>query len=142
MLLSEVTVRIMGVLLSEAPYHRWRPAMAHSASDLRGIDAGPERLAAGSSTGLPLAGGLAGLGESICGSARLSLGVIGASMADAVASQETLNPHDVIIIGAGPAGASAAIYTARAELSTLVIDKGLAVGALGITGQISNYPGV
>jgi thioredoxin reductase (NADPH) len=52
------------------------------------------------------------------------------------------NQYDVIIIGGGPGGASAAIYTARADLRTLVIDKGLTAGALGITGKISNYPGV
>lgn len=50
--------------------------------------------------------------------------------------------YDVIIIGGGPAGASAAIYTARANLKTLVVDKGLTAGALGITEKISNYPGV
>jgi thioredoxin reductase (NADPH) len=49
---------------------------------------------------------------------------------------------DVIIIGGGPAGATAAIYTSRASLKTLVIDKGLTSGALGITGKIANYPGV
>lgn len=52
------------------------------------------------------------------------------------------NQYDVVIIGGGPGGASAAIYTARADLKTLVIDKGLTAGALGITGKISNYPGV
>ena len=52
------------------------------------------------------------------------------------------NQYDVIIIGGGPGGASAAIYTARADLRTLVIDKGLTAGALGITTKISNYPGV
>jgi thioredoxin reductase (NADPH) len=50
--------------------------------------------------------------------------------------------YDVIIIGGGPAGATAAIYTSRAGLRTLVIDKGLTAGALGITGKIANYPGV
>ncbi|MBI4244744.1 MAG: FAD-dependent oxidoreductase [Planctomycetes bacterium] len=49
---------------------------------------------------------------------------------------------DVIIIGAGPAGSSAAIYTSRANLRTLVIDKGIKSGALGITNKIENYPGV
>ncbi|MFC2029684.1 NAD(P)/FAD-dependent oxidoreductase [Chloroflexota bacterium] len=49
---------------------------------------------------------------------------------------------DVIIIGGGPAGATAAIYTARADLKTLVLDKSLTAGALGMTGKIANYPGV
>jgi thioredoxin reductase (NADPH) len=50
--------------------------------------------------------------------------------------------YDVLIIGGGPAGVTAAIYTSRAGLKTLVIDKGLTAGALGITGKIANYPGI
>jgi thioredoxin reductase (NADPH) len=53
------------------------------------------------------------------------------------------NPkYDVIIVGGGPAGATAAIYTSRAGLKTLVIDKGLTSGALGTTGKIANFPGI
>ena len=50
--------------------------------------------------------------------------------------------YDVVIIGGGPAGATAAIYSARAGLKTVVIDKGLTAGALGMTGKIANYPGL
>ncbi len=50
--------------------------------------------------------------------------------------------YDVIIIGAGPAGSTAAIYTARAGLSTLVLYRAEADGALGVTQNIENYPGV
>jgi len=59
-------------------------------------------------------------------------------------STDSLNStnNDVVIIGGGPAGATAAIYTSRAGLKTLVIDKGLTAGALGITGKIANYPGI
>lgn len=49
---------------------------------------------------------------------------------------------DVLIIGAGPAGVTAAIYTARAGLKTRLLDKGLRTGALGQAGRIANYPGL
>ncbi len=50
--------------------------------------------------------------------------------------------NDIIIIGGGPAGASAAIYASRANLNTLVLDKSTTAGALGMTHKIANYPGV
>lgn len=50
--------------------------------------------------------------------------------------------YDVLIVGGGPAGTSAAIYTVRAGLSTLIVDKGVSNGALALTTKIANYPGV
>lgn len=49
---------------------------------------------------------------------------------------------DVAIIGGGPAGCTCALYTARAEHKTVVIDKSPAIGALARTDVIANYPGV
>lgn len=50
--------------------------------------------------------------------------------------------YDVIIIGGGPAGLTAAIYASRANLKTLVIESGVNGGKLHKTHQIENYPGV
>ena len=49
--------------------------------------------------------------------------------------------YDVIIIGGGPAGYSAALYTVRSGFSTLVIEKMAAGGQMNETVQIDNYPG-
>ena len=49
--------------------------------------------------------------------------------------------YDMIIIGGGPAGYSAALYAARAGLDTLVIEKLGAGGQMALTHQIDNYPG-
>ncbi|NEQ38484.1 MAG: FAD-dependent oxidoreductase [Okeania sp. SIO3I5] len=49
---------------------------------------------------------------------------------------------DVVIIGGGPAGCGCALYTSRADLKTVILDKNPGVGALAITHKIANYPGV
>jgi thioredoxin reductase (NADPH) len=49
---------------------------------------------------------------------------------------------DVAIVGGGPAGCTCALYTSRADLKTVVLDKNPSVGALAITSHIANYPGV
>ncbi len=52
------------------------------------------------------------------------------------------NKYNLIIIGAGPAGLSAALYASRGSLSTLVLEKGLCGGELNNTEEIENYPGI
>lgn len=49
---------------------------------------------------------------------------------------------DVAIIGGGPAGYAAAIYTARANLSTTVIEQGMSGGQIATTNEVENYPGI
>lgn len=49
--------------------------------------------------------------------------------------------YDLIIIGGGPAGLTAAIYGGRAKLRTLVINKGTVGGLVNTTREIVNYPG-
>jgi thioredoxin reductase (NADPH) len=51
------------------------------------------------------------------------------------------NHYDVIIIGSGPAGYTAGIYTSRANLSTLLITGTLPGGQLMTTSEVENYPG-
>jgi thioredoxin reductase (NADPH) len=50
-------------------------------------------------------------------------------------------PHELVIIGAGPAALSAAIYTAREDIETLLIEKGAIGGLAAVTDWVDNYPG-
>lgn len=50
--------------------------------------------------------------------------------------------YDLATIGGGPAGYSAAIYAARANLQTLVIEQGMPGGQITTTSELDNYPGI
>src|ERR1051325_12123776 len=54
---------------------------------------------------------------------------------------EPVKIYDVIIIGSGPAGYTAGIYTSRARLKTLLITGSLPGGQLMTTSEVENYPG-
>ena len=49
--------------------------------------------------------------------------------------------YDVVIIGAGPGGMTAAMYASRANLSVLMLDRGIYGGNLNNTAEIENYTG-
>ena len=53
-----------------------------------------------------------------------------------------MEQYDVIIVGAGPAGMTAAIYAARADMNVLLLDKLAPGGQIINTNEIQNYPGV
>ena len=50
--------------------------------------------------------------------------------------------YDVIIVGAGPAGLTAAIYASRANLKVLIVEAEVNGGKLSKTYEIENYPGI
>ena len=50
-------------------------------------------------------------------------------------------PYDLIIVGGGPGGLTAGIYSMRAALKTILIEKGTAGGQVAISDCVENYPG-
>jgi thioredoxin reductase (NADPH) len=49
--------------------------------------------------------------------------------------------YDVIVIGAGPGGMTAALYASRSNLSVLMLDRGIYGGQMNNTAEVENYPG-
>jgi thioredoxin reductase (NADPH) len=49
--------------------------------------------------------------------------------------------HDIIVVGAGPAALTAAIYTTREDIDTLLFERGVVGGLAAVTDKIDNYPG-
>lgn len=49
--------------------------------------------------------------------------------------------YDVVIVGAGPAGMTAAVYASRANLSTLMLERGMPGGQMANTEEVENFPG-
>ncbi len=60
------------------------------------------------------------------------------ALGSAPASEEA---YDVVIIGGGPAGLTAGIYAGRAQLKTVIVEKGLPGGQIAQTDEVENYPG-
>jgi len=54
---------------------------------------------------------------------------------------EKTEVKDLVIVGAGPAALSAAIYTSREDIDTTLMEKGVIGGLAAVTDQVDNYPG-
>ena len=62
-------------------------------------------------------------------------------MSDTPTTDTSTPVHDVIMIGAGPAALTAAIYTTREDIETLLFERGVVGGLAAVTDWIDNYPG-
>lgn len=58
-----------------------------------------------------------------------------------VGGNEMTTNYDVIVIGAGPGGMTAALYASRANLKVAILDRGIYGGQMNNTAEIENYPG-
>jgi thioredoxin reductase (NADPH) len=75
---------------------------------------------------------IAGIGESNKGNIQQKVQKI---------SKKKFEHHDVVVVGAGPAALTAAIYTTREDIETLLLEKAIIGGLAAITDWVDNYPG-
>src|SRR5207253_8650903 len=57
-------------------------------------------------------------------------------------TEDRSSNYDIIIVGGGPAGLSAAVYAARSRRRTLLIERGVTGGQIALTNEVENYPGI
>ncbi len=62
-------------------------------------------------------------------------------MTEATTEEKNITVHDVVMIGAGPAALTAAIYTTREDIETMLLERGVVGGLAAVTDWIDNYPG-
>src|SRR5688572_32348950 len=62
-------------------------------------------------------------------------------MTENTTQENAVKVHDVVMIGAGPAALTAAIYTTREDIETLLYERGVVGGLAAVTDWIDNYPG-
>ena len=58
-----------------------------------------------------------------------------------MADQNGSERYEIIIVGAGPAGQTAALYAGRSRIPTLVLERGIPGGELWNTAEVEDYPG-
>lgn len=56
-------------------------------------------------------------------------------------SDTEIPKHEVIVVGAGPAALTAAVYTTREDIETLLFERGVVGGLAAVTDKVDNYPG-
>jgi thioredoxin reductase (NADPH) len=56
--------------------------------------------------------------------------------------ETSVQEHDIVIIGAGPAGLAAGLYAARAMRKTLLLESNVTGGQIALTSAVENYPGI
>lgn len=62
-------------------------------------------------------------------------------MSDTPTQETPVTVHDVVVVGAGPAALTAAIYTTREDIETMLYERGVIGGLAAVTDWIDNYPG-